>query len=112
MKIIYNKILPFGRNFYAINLFGVLFAKGPCNRVIINHEKIHTAQMKEMAYLFFYLFYIAEWVVRLFQYGFSTKAYYNISFEREAYRNQTDLSYLESRKPFSFMRHLSVRSRK
>lgn len=112
MKIIYNKILPVGRRFYAINLFGILFAKGPCDNVIINHEKIHTAQMKELAYVFFYLFYILEWIVRLFQYGFSTEAYYNISFERESYCNQQDLMYLSARKPFSFMRYLSVRSQK
>ena len=112
MKIIYNKILPFGRNFYALNFFGILFAKGPCDRVTINHEKIHTAQMKELAYVFFYLFYVLEWVVRLFQYGLSTRAYYNISFEREAYANQTDMNYLSSRRAFSFMPHLSARFRK
>ena len=45
MKIIYNKIIPF-RGFIAINLFGILFAREELNAVTINHEKIHTAQMK------------------------------------------------------------------
>ena len=30
MKIIYNRLIPVGKRYYAINLFGVLFAKGPC----------------------------------------------------------------------------------
>lgn len=47
MKIIYNKVIPFGKDFYAINLFGILFAKGPCDEVTLNHESIHTAQMKD-----------------------------------------------------------------
>lgn len=106
MKIIYNKILPIGKRYYAINLFGVLFAKGPCDSVTLNHEKIHTAQMKEMLYLFFYLWYVLEWLVRIFQYGSTFRAYRNISFEREAYANGPNLGYLKRRKHFSFLRYL------
>lgn len=106
MKIIYNKILPIGKRYYAINLFGVLFAKGPCDSVTLNHEKIHTAQMKEMLYLFFYLWYVLEWLVRIFQYGSTFRAYRNISFEREAYANGSNLGYLKRRKHFSFLRYL------
>lgn len=100
MKIIYNKILPFGKRFYAINLFGVLFAKGPCDKVMLNHERIHTAQMKELGYIFFYIWYVLEWLVRLFQYRDSYKAYRNIRFEREAYENERDLNYLKRRRRF------------
>ena len=53
MKIIYNRLIPFGR-FFAINLFGVLFVKGRKEQVTevdLNHELIHTAQMKELWYL-------------------------------------------------------------
>lgn len=106
MKIIYNKIIPFGRRFYAINLFGVLFAKGPCNAIIINHERIHTFQIRELLYVFFYLFYVIEWMFRLFQYRNFFEAYKNISFEREAYFHQFDPNYLSKRKIFSFMTYL------
>ncbi len=102
MKIIYNKIIPFGKGFYAINLFGVLFAKGPCDETTINHELIHTAQIKELWYVGFYLVYLLEWFVRIIQYRGYVKGYFNISFEREAYRNEYDLTYLKHRKPFSF----------
>lgn len=110
MKIIQNKILPFGKNMYAINLFGILFAKGKCNRYLINHELIHTAQMKELLYIFFYIAYFIEWIVRLIQYKDALKAYYNISFEREAYANGNNLSYLDSRSHYSFIRYYNIKS--
>lgn len=105
MRIFINKIIPFGKNFYAINLFGVLFAKGPCGQRVINHEKIHTAQMKELLYLFFYLAYVVEWLVRLVQFRNSYEAYRNISFEREAYVNELNFKYLRERRCYSFMRY-------
>ena len=105
MKIIYNKIIPFGKGFYAINLFGVLFSKGPCDAVVLNHEKIHTAQIKELGYVFFYIVYLLEWLVRMVQYRGYVNGYLNISFEREAYANQYNLNYLRTRKLFSFKRY-------
>lgn len=103
MKIIYNNIIPF-KGFAAINLFGVLFARNGVriNQYTINHEEIHTRQMKELGYIFFYIIYLIEWIGRLFQYRFNSKeAYRNISFEKEAYYHEYDLSYLKSRKPYA-----------
>ena len=106
MKVIENNIIPFP-GFLGINLFGVLFvrkelwAKKSADRkaVTFNHESIHTEQMKELWYIFFYLIYFLEWVARLFFNG--SKAYDNISFEKEAYRNQENLGYLKTRKHFA-----------
>ena len=99
MKIIRNKYIPF-QGYKAINLFGILFVRGNAviNERTIRHETIHTAQMKEMLYIFFYLWYIFEWIIRLFMKG---NVYRNISFEREAYANQNDLTYEKTRKLFS-----------
>lgn len=99
MKVIYNNFIPFS-GFKAINLFGVLFVRGnrKINEVTINHEEIHTSQMKELLYLGFYLIYFLEWLIRLF---FPGNAYRKISFEREAYLHQEDLGYLGKRKHFS-----------
>lgn len=49
MKIIRNNFIPFP-GFKAINLFGILFVRGNAtiSQEVINHESIHTAQMKEM----------------------------------------------------------------
>lgn len=67
MSIIKNTIIPFGK-FKAINLFGVIFYKGSYpTKDTINHEKIHTAQMKEMLYIFFYIWYGVEWLIKLFK---------------------------------------------
>ncbi len=106
MKIIYNKLIPFGKHFYAINLFGVLFAKGPCNEVVINHEQIHSAQIKELAYIFFYIAYVVEWLVRIIQYRGYINGYRNISFEREAYANQHNLNYLSTRRKYNFIKYI------
>lgn len=98
MKLIYNNIIPF-KGFKAINLFGLCFVRNGMKMSDrdINHEKIHTSQMKELLYLPFYLLYFGEWVVRLFMKG---NAYRNISFEKEAYTNENDLTYLTRRKHY------------
>lgn len=42
-----------------------------------------------MLFIFFFLWYFIEWTVKLFKYGVKdNKAYYNLSFEREAYINE------------------------
>lgn len=107
MPVIKNKILPIGKKFYAINLFGLIFAKGDCDVITLNHEKIHSRQMLELLILPFYLLYVIEWIFRLFQYKDSFLAYKNISFEREAYSNQYDPHYLSKKKPFSFIRYFN-----
>lgn len=100
MKIIYNSIIPF-KGFAAINLFGVIFARKECKVTphTINHEKIHTAQMKELFYIGFYLVYLLEWIYRLVFY--TRSAYRGLSFEIEAFNNQYDYKYLDKRKPFA-----------
>lgn len=105
MKVIYNNIIPFP-GYKAMNLFGILFARkgARIDDETINHESIHTAQIKELLYIFFYIWYGVEWLVRLCQYG--SDAYYNISFEREAYSNESNLEYLKNRKGYSFLKYL------
>lgn len=100
MKTIVNQLIP-PKGFCAINLFGVLFIRSEVkeiSRITLNHEEIHTAQMKELGYVLFYLIYVVEWLVRLFKPG---NAYRNISFEKEAYTHQYDIVYLSKRKHFA-----------
>lgn len=103
MKIVYNKFIPF-KGFGAINLFGVIFARKECKVTprTINHEKIHTAQMRELGYIGFYVLYFLEWLYRLVV--DTNRAYRTISFEVEAYEHQYDYKYLESRKPYAMWR--------
>lgn len=107
MKIIRNNIIPF-RGFRAINLFGILFVRGGADMddTLINHERIHSVQMREMGYVLFYVWYFIEWLVRLALPG---DAYRSISFEREAYTNQKDRSYLEWREPFAWVNYVKIK---
>ena len=100
-KIIYNNIIPF-KGFKALNFFGIIFARQQLNEIDINHEQIHTAQMKELLYVFFYIIYLIEWLFKLIYYGFNNKkAYRTISFEKEAYAHQEDMDYLNKRCSFA-----------
>ncbi len=106
MKVIYNRILPFP-GFEAINLCGRVFARRECrpvSRRTLRHEAIHTAQMRETAYLGFYLIYAAEWLYHLIHLRSRMQAYFAIRFEREAYRHQDDPHYLLHRRPYAWCR--------
>lgn len=100
LKIIRSQILPF-KGFTAINLLGVLFVHPGVylSEELMNHERIHTAQQREMLFVGFYLVYLVEWLVRLPMRG---NAYRNISFEREAYANQRNLNYLQQRRHYAW----------
>lgn len=98
------------KQYKAINLFGVLLAKKDMvvTDRLLNHESIHTAQMKEMWYIPFYLWYGVEWFIKLFKYKFKPDtSYRNVGFEREAYANQYNFQYLENRKHFAWMKYLT-----
>ena len=71
---------------------------------IINHESIHIKQQEELLIIPFYVLYITEWFIKLFFYG--KQAYYNISFEREAYDNDDNLEYLSSRKNYRWIKRI------
>lgn len=73
------------------------------NKRVIQHESIHWKQQLEMLIIPFYLWYIIEWFIRLFMKG---NAYRNISFEREAYKNENVENYLENRKFFGWIKYL------
>lgn len=100
MIFISKYLVPHGFN--GISIFPFVFIKHGAlktNRMFMNHEKIHLRQQLELLIIFFYLWYILEFIFRYFQHKNWDKAYRNISFEREAYANENDLNYLESR-PF------------
>lgn len=104
MLIVHNRLIPF-KNYDAINILGMLFCrKGTTITAdLIQHERIHTRQMIELGFVFFYLFYVIEWLIRLPMRG---RAYLNISFEREAYRHMDDPNYLLNRRPYAWTRYL------
>ncbi len=102
MKIVKSRYMPPFKRFYAINLMGVMFVHPgvEVHDSLLNHERIHTAQMRELGYLPFYLFYVLEWMVRLL---FPGNAYRKISFEREAYDHMFDSQYLKHRRHYAWL---------
>lgn len=112
VTIIVNKIIPFG-SYSTINIFGILFTKnkkGILTNRTVNHELIHTAQMKELGYIGFYLWYGIEYLfIRLFHKK-QGDAYHDVSFEEEAYANYKDMTYLQNRKHYAWFKYLKVKS--
>jgi hypothetical protein len=78
--------------------------KSKNDAIIINHEKIHLAQQLELIILPFYLLYFIHYLINLIRYQNHDKAYRQIVFEKEAYQHDEDLSYLASRKSYSWIR--------
>ncbi len=111
MKIVRSKYLPPLRRHAAINLFGVFFVHPnvAVSRRLVNHERIHTAQMRELGYLPFYVIYLVEWLVRLMMRG---NAYSSISFEREAYKHEADFQYLEKRKHYAWAKYVKKKNKR
>jgi len=103
--IVISKLVPKG---FCVNLFGSFWTRDASwiDKYVINHEKIHTAQQRELLFIPFYVIYLIEWCVRRLQYDSWMAAYRNISFEREAYRYGHTLDYLKSRKLYSFIHFL------
>lgn len=97
------------RGFAAITLFPFIILRSDTyknDKKLILHERIHLAQQKELLVIPFFLMYSTEFLVRLVFYRSRKKAYRNISFEREAYANETNPQYLHTRKPYSFLKYL------
>lgn len=90
----------------GISLFPfIIIRKYSCRYLrIINHETIHFQQALELGVIPFYIIYLLEWLFKLPFYG--AKAYYNISFEREAYFFQNDLQYLKRRKRYNWINRI------
>lgn len=98
--VICSRLVP--RRF-CVNIFGSLWVRDRAiiNQRLINHERIHTVQMRELLFIPFYLIYFIEWIIHLCRLHDWYAAYKAISMEREAYANDSDFGYLSSRKHFS-----------
>ncbi len=100
------------RKGWTLNFFGALLTLRPemVTERIINHERIHTAQQRELLWIFFYLIYGLEWAVRFLLYRSAAKAYTHVSFEAEAYGHDSDPDYLHHRPLYAQWRRHKHRS--
>lgn len=127
--VIRNKYLPFG-DFKVMNILGFLFVREgvEVSPTILRHEAIHTRQQYEImvasAILFLWVvntyswwcylliifampmvLYVLAWLIELVRPPYSS-AYKDTPFEREAYANQHNPDYLDSRPWFAWVRHV------
>jgi hypothetical protein len=84
----------------------ILVRKPNPHPTLLNHERIHLRQQAELGIVPFYVWYVVEYVIRRFQYRDHYRAYRNISFEREAFTNDQDLTYLKKRSFWGFWQYL------
>lgn len=108
MFFIVNKYL-IPKGFRGLTAYPFVFLKYRVdkeNPVFINHERIHLKQQLELLILPFFIWYVLEYLIYLLKYGNKNRAYRSISFEREAYSNESDMDYLKKRRIFSFWKYL------
>lgn len=103
MLLVFKYLVPKG--YTAITIYPFIMLKHKSQKddmILINHEKIHLRQQLELLVIGFYLWYFIEFLLRFIKFKNWYRAYLNISFEREAYKNENDLNYLKSRSLWSF----------
>lgn len=94
------KLLP-GKEYRAMAFWPFIFLRENSlilDEVIMNHEKIHLSQQKELLIIPFYLIYFFEYILHRLSMKNHDQAYRKISFEQEAYKFDKDLTYLKKRK--------------
>lgn len=105
--LIYSKYL-FVSRFNALTIWPFIilkYKKLKDDKTIINHEKIHLRQQIEMLWFLYFIWYLLEFSINLVKYKDFMCAYYHISFEKEAYGNEKNLTYLRKRKFWSFLKY-------
>lgn len=106
MIIVSKYLTP--KNYSALTIYPFIILKHQNlknDSFLIHHENIHISQQKELLWVFFFIAYFLEYVFQLLRYKNHYKAYKNISFEKEAYQNESNLNYLIDRKKFSFLNY-------
>ncbi|MFD2968094.1 hypothetical protein [Sphingobacterium bambusae] len=106
-------ISKFWTNFFsagravAVTVFPFIFVISTdraADKTLLQHENIHIRQALELGVLPFYIWYFLEFLVLYLRHRNIQQAYLHIIFEREAYRHQADIDYLQKRKRWAFLR--------
>jgi hypothetical protein len=92
----------------AMALYPFIFINPDCidDEKLLNHERIHLEQQKELLVVPFYVLYLLNWLVNLCIYVIPQFAYRQIIFELEAKGNEQDMGYLTTRKRYAFLKYL------
>lgn len=104
------KIITFGFA-TAITLYPFIFISknekeyGSRFKILLNHEKIHIEQQKELYIFGFYFLYLFFYFINLIKTKKHYVAYNSIPFERESFCNENNLKYLSERKKNSWKKY-------
>ena len=105
--IVSKYLIP--KRFKAIALFPFIVIRDNFetnNLVLINHERIHLRQQLELLIIPFYVLYFIDYILKIILFKDKNKAYKNILFEREAYLNEENMDYLQTRPFWNWARYL------
>ena len=100
------KLISIFINVQAITLYPFIIARAPLGITTYNHESIHLVQQRELYIIGFYILYVWYWLKARFKGLSGSEAYYDIPFEKEAYKNEKDLKYIKSRKKHAWKDYL------
>lgn len=73
--------------------------------VLIRHEIIHLRQAVELLVIPFYILYLVNYIINRFKYDNHHQAYMHIIFEREAYHQENNITYLQNRRLYAWVRY-------
>jgi len=102
------KFLSIFISVYGITLYPFIIFRDKQEKIpkrTINHELIHIRQQKELFIVVFYFLYVYYWIKNLIFLKSSSKAYYKIPFEIEAYENDENEKYLDERLSHSWTKY-------
>ena len=105
--IVSKYLIP--KRFKAIALFPFILIRDNFetnNLVLINHERIHLRQQLELLIIPFYVLYFIDYILKIILFKDKNIAYKNILFEREAYLNEENMDYLQTRPFWNWTRYL------
>lgn len=105
MLIVSKFLVPKG--YRALTVFPFVFLREKASKddlVLLNHERIHLAQQRELLFVVFFVWYGLDYLLKLLLYKNHQLAYRNIIFEREAYLNERNFEYLATRKFWYFLK--------
>ena len=108
MFLIVSKYLV-PKGYGGITIFPFVFFRSKslaADVVSLNHEIIHLWQQAEMLIIGFFLWYGIEFIIRFAKIGDWQVAYRGICFEREAYAEEANRTYLQRRPFWRFLRYL------
>ena len=104
-----SKVAPI--KIHAFSAFIWIVCRTQFSTRVRNHETIHYRQQAECLFVGQWILYGLFWLIGLCVYRSGRAAYYNNPFEREAYANDVDPHYLESRKLYSWAKYLTSGAR-